>query len=45
MSDIKTTELTFNYFSDIIIGETSLDWRKKDYNDWKFRKIKEINEI
>jgi hypothetical protein len=45
MNDIKATELTVNFFSDVPIGETTIEWRKEDYNRWKREKLREISEI
>lgn len=45
MNDIKATGLILNYFSDVIIGETTAQSRREDYNGWKREKLNEINEI
>lgn len=45
MNEIKPIGLTVNFFSDVSIGGTTIQWRKEDYNRWKHEKLKEITEI
>jgi hypothetical protein len=45
MNDIKAAELILNYFSDVIIGDTTAESRREDYNIWKREKLREIAEI
>jgi hypothetical protein len=42
MNGIKASDLNVNFFSDVNIGETTVEWRREDYNRWKREKLQEI---
>lgn len=40
MNEIKVLKLRHSFFSDIQVGNESLEDRRKKYNDWKLIKLR-----